>query len=344
MSRLRVACAGAGYFAQFHLDSWARMERAELVGVCDIDLAKAQATGATAHADLDKMLAAVRPDLLDIVLPPSAHAQAIEAAMAHGIPWVICQKPFCTDLQEARRVTDMVEQSATRVIIHENFRFQPWYRVLKRALDDRSVGHLLSITFRLRPGDGQGPHAYLDRQPYFQKMPRFLVHETAVHWLDTFRFLCGDVQEVYADLRRVNPVLAGEDAGMILMTHASGARSLFDGNRCLDHAADNLRRTMGEALVEGDAAVIRLTGDGALSRRAFGAREETSLLAPNDWPGFGGDCVHALQSHVVAGVLDGAVLENEAREYLAVLDLEDAVYRSSEAGCKLTLNGASGGS
>ena len=35
------------------------------------------------------------------------------------------------------------------------------------------------------PGDGQGPDAYLARQPYFQAMERFLVHETAIHLIDT---------------------------------------------------------------------------------------------------------------------------------------------------------------
>ena len=57
----------------------------------------------------------------------------------------------------------------------------------------------IKLTFRLRTGDGQGPDAYLSRQPYFQKMEHFLVHETAVHWIDTFRFLLGDINAVYAD-------------------------------------------------------------------------------------------------------------------------------------------------
>ncbi|MEO0763052.1 MAG: hypothetical protein AAFZ09_14815, partial [Pseudomonadota bacterium] len=60
--------------------------------------------------------------------------------------------------------------------------------------------------------DGQGPDAYHARQPYFQRMPRFLVHETAVHWIDTFRYLMGEAETVYADLRRLNPAIAGEDA------------------------------------------------------------------------------------------------------------------------------------
>ena len=64
-------------------------------------------------------------------------------------------------------------------------------------------------------GDGWGDNAYLDRQPYFQTMPRLLVVETAIHWIDTFRFLFGEVDAVYARLRRINPAIAGEDAGLI---------------------------------------------------------------------------------------------------------------------------------
>ncbi|MEO0750266.1 MAG: Gfo/Idh/MocA family oxidoreductase [Pseudomonadota bacterium] len=337
MTGLRVACAGAGYFARFHHDSWARMERATLVGVCDLDLAKAQATGAPAFDTLTTLLAQAKPDLLDIILPPKAQAGAIEQAITHGIKTVICQKPFCRDLAEARRMVGLAKASSTRLIIHENFRFQPWYRALKTHLMAGKLGRLLQITFRMRPGDGQGPQAYLDRQPYFQTMERFLVHETAVHWLDTFRFLCGDPSEVYADLHRVNSAIAGEDAGLIVMRHARGVRTVFDGNRCLDHASDNLRRTMGEALVEGTHGTIRLTGDGALWCRAFGAQEEACLLAPDTWDGFGGDCVHALQSHVVAGVLDGAPLENEASDYLNILAIEEAIYQSARTGAKVTL-------
>ena len=337
MSALRVACVGAGYFAQFHYQSWFRLERASVVGACDLDLARAEATGAPAFADLAAMLEATGPDLLDIILPPTAHAAAIETAIAQHVPTIICQKPFCTDLSEARRMEAAAEKAGTRLIIHENFRFQPWYRALKNELQAGRIGEPQQITFRLRPGDGQGPDAYLDRQPYFQTMSRFLVHETAVHWIDTFRFLCGDAVEVYADLRQVNPVIAGEDAGVILMTHENGMRTIFDGNRCLDHAADNLRRTMGEALVEGDKGTIRLKGDGSLWFRAFGTQAETCLLDPDQWDGFGGDCVHALQAHVVAGLLDGTPLENSAKDYLQILAVEEAVYQSAETGRKISL-------
>ena len=140
---------------------------------------------------------------------------------------------------------------------------------MHRVIGEGTLGTIQNMNFRLRTGDGQGPRAYLDRQPYFQTMPRLLVHETAVHWIDTFRYLLGDVSSVYADLRRLNPAIKGEDAGLILMDHSSGAQSLFDGNRHLDHAAKNHRLTLGEATLEGTKATLSLTGDGALHLRKF---------------------------------------------------------------------------
>ena len=298
---LRVACVGAGYFSQFHLSSWARIKDVEITGVADIRMEAAQATGYAAYGDTCAMLRAAKPDILDIILPPAAQAATIDLALAAGVRTIICQKPFCTSLKEAEDIAARAAQAQTHLIVHENFRFMPWNRAIKAEIARGGIGDVHQAVFRLRPGDGQGPDAYLDRQPYFQEMPAFLVHETAVHWIDTFRFLFGEPLSVYAELRRLNPAIAGEDAGYILFEHEGGVRSVFDGNRHLDHASDNLRRTMGEALIEGTGGVLSLFGDGRVEKRAFGAAKAEVLLPPDTWNGFGGDCVHALQQHVVAG-------------------------------------------
>ncbi|MFL4470376.1 Gfo/Idh/MocA family oxidoreductase [Tateyamaria armeniaca] len=67
---IRVACIGAGYFSQFHYDAWARIAGVEVVGACDMELARAEATGAPAFGDLSVMLDTAQPDLLDIIVPP----------------------------------------------------------------------------------------------------------------------------------------------------------------------------------------------------------------------------------------------------------------------------------
>ncbi len=342
----RVLTVGAGFFARLHVDSWLRMPGAQFVGLCDLDAGRARAVVAdlapdrpdiATGPDLPALIAATAPDIVDIAAPPAAHAGLIDAALACGVRTLICQKPFCGDLPTARAATARIAAAGAVCAVHENFRFQPWYRAMARSLARGDLGQPLRLSFRLRPGDGQGPRAYLDRQPYFQTMPRFLIHETGVHWIDSFRYLFGDPGWVWADLHRLNPAIAGEDAGVVVFGWDDGRRAVFDGNRLLDHAAENLRLTMGEALVEGTEASLALDGHGQLWRRARGAAVAEPLPAP--WPRdrFGGDCVHALQAHVIAHLTSRAPLENAAPDYLRVIEIEGAVYRSAGEGVRVRL-------
>jgi predicted dehydrogenase len=243
---------------------------------------------------------------------------------------IICQKPFGRSLAEAETMADMAEAAGTVLVIHENFRFQPWHRQIRRFLDSGRMGQVYGCRFLLRPGDGRGPDAYLERQPTFQKMQKFLLRETAVHFIDLFRWLFGDISHVYADLRQLNPVIAGEDAGSLILQHAGGVRAEFDGNRLMDHVADNPRRTMGEMVIEGEGGTLTLDGFGKLRFRPFGQMEaqEIPVQDPVDDVSFGGGCVAALIRHVVAEVAAGRTPENTARSYLDVIRACDAAYLS----------------
>jgi len=277
-------------------------------------------------------------DVLDIITPPATHAAAIRQAVQHRVATVICQKPFCTSLSEAQEISRFAQESGLRLVVHENFRFQPWFRCAARALAENRIGKVHQASFRMRTGDGQGINAYMDRQPYFQSMRRLLIHETGVHYLDTFRYLFGKPNAVYADLRKRNPVIAGEDAGIVVIDFENQVQAILDGNRHLDFAAENTRLTFGEAIIEGSKGSLQLYGDGRLMQRSFGKRSMTTLLPPNNWPGFAGDCVCAFQQHVVDHLLHDGVLENTAPEYLHTLELVELVYQSSSEGRKLSVS------
>jgi D-apiose dehydrogenase len=340
-SKLRVATIGAGYFSQFHHDAWARMEDVALVAICDRDIDKARDFAErwnipAVYEDAVAMLDAARPDLVDIATPPTTHLELIELAAERGIA-TICQKAFCRSLQEAEEAVRLAEEAGIMLVVHENFRFQPWYAEIKRLLEEGRLGDLYQIGFRLRPGDGQGPNAYLDRQPYFQRMERFLVHETAIHFIDTFRYLVGEIDAVTARLARLNPAIRGEDAGIIIFEFASGVRGLFDGNRLVDHQAENCRLTMGDLLVEGARGVLRLDGYARLFFRPLGCNREEKIDYSWSDKGFAGDSVWRLQRHVVDHLRANTPLMNRARDYLANLRIEEAVYSSSASGNRETL-------
>ncbi|MEM1236868.1 MAG: Gfo/Idh/MocA family oxidoreductase [Pseudomonadota bacterium] len=326
----RVLCVGAGYFAAFHHEAWKRHPSTELTAVVDQDLTRASAIGVGAYQSLADALTHETPDIIDLVVPPPAHRILIEEALRAEPRAIICQKPFGTSLEEARDLARMADDAGIHLIVHENFRFQPWYRKASELMHSGALGVVHQATFRFRTGDGQGPEAYLDRQPYFQTMPRLLIHETGVHWIDTFRYLLGPIQGVYAELRRMNPIIVGEDAGYVVFSFADNVRAVFDGNRLLDHPGENTRLTFGQALIEGTEGTLELSGSGALTFRKFGSLHEDIVLAAQDWPGFAGDCVYALNAHVVAALEGKGTLENKALDYLAVREVEEAIYRSDE--------------
>jgi predicted dehydrogenase len=281
------------------------------------------------------MLDKARPDLVDIVTPPETHIKLVRAAAERGVP-IICQKPLAPTYAEAVELVEAAERAGATLVVHENIRWQPWYREARRLINQGTLGQLHSVAFRLRPGDGQGPRAYLDRQPYFQTMRRFLVHETAIHWIDTFRFLMGEVRSVYASLRRMNPAIAGEDAGYLLFAFDGGATGLFDGNRLNDHVASNPRRTMGEMWLEGSAGVLRLDGEARLWWKPHHEPEVEHRYDRGPDDTFGGGACQALQAHVVSHLMSKTPIENRGRDYLTNLRVQEAVYRSNDEGRRIS--------
>lgn len=338
----RIVMVGAGYWAQFQVEGW-RDAGAPLVAIGNRHIENAQALAQRygvprCYSDIATMLDAERPTLVDVVLPPVAQEAAVRAAIERGIP-TICQKPFGANLEQAEAMTALAEAAGVPLVIHENFRFAPWFREMRRCIDAGVFGRVHSIAFRLRPGDGQGPQAYLDRQPYFQQMPEFLVRETAVHFIDTFRFLMGDVRAVTARLRRLNPVIAGEDAGLLIFEYDDERTGLFDGNRLNGHPATNLRRTMGEMWLEGEHGVMRLDGHAQLWWQPHQGTETCHDYDDGTGRGAFGGASTALQAHVLAHLRQGTALENGAREYLANLHVQAAVYHSHASGRRVPMAG-----
>ena len=334
MSRLKGVCVGAGYFSHFQYEAWQRIPEVEITATCNRDPQRAkQVTDRWKipehYTDYREMLQAERPDFVDVITPPATHVEICRFAAQLGIH-VICQKPLAPTFEEARQIVAGARQAGVRLMVHENFRFQPWHREIRRLLDDGAIGDKLhSLYFRSRPGDGWGEDAYLGRQPYFRTMPRLLVYETGVHFIDTFRYLGGEIDGVYGVLRQLNSVIQGEDTGLIVFEFDSGAVGVWDANRYNESNDPDPRFTFGEFLVEGNGGSIRLYLDGRLTIQSLG-REETEHAYAYQQRGFGGDCVYATQRHFVDCITAGRPFETDGEDYLRTLAVQEAVYRSAQ--------------
>src|SRR5260221_2785553 len=276
--KLKGVCIGAGYFSHFQYDAWSRIPEVEIVAFSNRDPVKAAEITAKfglkkCYADDSEMFDAVKPDFVDIITPPPSHAAICAEAAKRGIH-IICQKALAPTFDEAKAIVADAAQNKVRFMVHENFRFQPWHREIKRQLDVGAIGDkLFSLAFRSRMGDGWGENAYIPRQPYFRDYLRLLVFENGVHFIDTYRYLAGEIRRVTAWHRRLNPVIKGEDCALLVFEFASGALGQWDANRYNETTARNPRYTFGEFLVEGNAGSIRLYSDSRLMLQRLGEPE-----------------------------------------------------------------------
>jgi predicted dehydrogenase len=326
---VRGAIAGAGYFAQFHAEAWRRIPEAEIAAVADPDLHRARHLAQRfgiprAYSAVEEMLRAEKPDFLDIITRPDTHLPLAALAASHGVN-VICQKPMAPSLDECREMVQLAGRAGIRLLIHENWRWQPWYREIRRLLDQGALGRPFQLFFLLRTGDGRGPEPYAV-QPYFRSMPRLLVYETLVHFLDTFRFLLGEIDSVYCETARLNPVIAGEDAASIHLHFRSGAAGLIDANRISGPVPPP--PAFGDLRCEGEAAVLGMDGWGRLFVRPHGAQPEPHVY-PVPETGYRADSVFAFQRHALGCLLSGEPCESEGRSYLRTVHLVEACYESA---------------
>jgi predicted dehydrogenase len=244
---------------------------------------------------------------------------------------MICQKPLAPTYEESLEIAEVAKGAEARFMVHENFRWQPWYRKLSELIREGTLGELFSVYFFARMGDGWGENAYLDRQPYFRDYPQLLVFETAVHWLDSYRYLGGEIESIYAKLNKRNPVIAGEDSGLILCNFKSGATGTIDANRYNESLTDDVRFTFGTLRIDGSKGHLEMDLNGDLLFKPLGA-PPYAIEYEHPRKGFAGDCCYTLQRHFVDQLLANDPFESEMSDYLKTLQLVEACYESSSTG------------
>jgi D-apiose dehydrogenase len=81
-------------------------------------------------------------------------------------------------------------------------------------------------------------------------------------------------------------------------------------------------------ILEGDAATLRISGEGKLFKATKGGIEQELPFVPATH-GYKGDSVFATQQHLIHSLANGEPAESEARDYLQTVALVDAAYELS---------------
>lgn len=172
-SLLRVGIVGSGGIAAQHAIGWnAYPQYATIAALAELDTDRANAFNLT-HTDgnakiypsLEAMLEADEVDIIDICLPHHLHTEAVIAAAQAGKA-ILCEKPLCTSLEDARKIKAVVDDAGVPFMSGHNQVFQPSLIEARRLMAAGVIGTpflMRSIeTFRNQAYD---PYSYAPLPP-----------------------------------------------------------------------------------------------------------------------------------------------------------------------------------
>lgn len=325
---MRVGVVGAGWVTQYHLPAWLRLPGVEVVAICDPD-AEALAKRANEFAIpqrygcIEDMLGRAELDVLDIASPRQLHAAHVRQGAGRQLP-LLCQKPLGVDLAQAEALVCDVG-GRVPFMVHENWRFRPYYRELKRWLDEGVLGEITAIRLQFHSSGmiagADGLRPALVRQPFFRGEQRLLVMEVLIHHLDTLRFLFGDFDLQAARLGRSNAEIVGEDSAILSLARQGDGVPLHVSANLAVHGAppapsDQLWIWGAKGTVHLDGSTLRLLGP--LEREAAFDPSQSYQQAYD-----------GAIAHFIDQLRTGGAFETSAADNLRTLRLVEAAYRVS---------------
>ncbi len=145
-----VGVIGAGAIAQVaHLVVLKKHEGVEIVGLCDTDVAKAQALATRfgvpdVYDDIEDLLRYCRADAIVVCTPNHLHEVHVISAIRAGLP-VLCERPLALDSAGVKRVMKEAERAKAPVMVGMNHRFREDIQVLRSFLAGGELGALCSV-------------------------------------------------------------------------------------------------------------------------------------------------------------------------------------------------------
>lgn len=132
---IRCGVVGVGRMGQHHARVYSQLAGCSLVGVVDANADRAAELAAkfsTRSFSTVEELIAVGVDAVSVAVPTIHHRAAAEPLMKAGVACLI-EKPLAGDVETARAIKDVAEQTGAVLMVGHIERFNPVMRAMKKA-------------------------------------------------------------------------------------------------------------------------------------------------------------------------------------------------------------------
>ena len=196
MTPYRVGLVGAGYVSEFHVKALRRLSNVRIVGVTDLDLARARATGLPTFESLQAM-ATAGLDVVHVLTPPDSHTAVALEALRLGCH-VLVEKPLATSVEDCDGLAEQAAATGLRLGVNHALLGDPFAARAVGLVRRGAIGEIVAVDY-LRssnyPAYRGGP------LPPQCRDGGYPFRDLGVHALYLLRELLGDIEDAHADFR-----------------------------------------------------------------------------------------------------------------------------------------------
>ncbi len=197
---LRAGMVGVGLISEFHVAAVQAMPGVDLVGVHDIDAARAEERAAewstTAFPSLEALVAA-GANVIHVLTPPVTHAQVALEAIGRGCH-VLVEKPLAESPEDAKRIGEAATENGVVATVSHSLLFDPQVLAALEKVRGGAVGEVIGVDFfrsQESPPYAGGP------LPPHMRQAGYPWRDVGIHCLYLLPELLGEIVDIDAEWR-----------------------------------------------------------------------------------------------------------------------------------------------
>ena len=222
MEPVRLGVVGTGLMGARHVELVQACDMCSLVGICDVDSSRktiADALNVPFCRTPEDLIEREKPSGV-IIATPNAHHAVIAEVFAKRSVHMLIEKPIADTLPQAMRIAETANHSGARVLVGHHRRHSPLTQKARELVRSGALGQLIgvSVLWALMK-----PEEYFDVEWRRERHVGGPLLINLIHDLDSLRFICGEIREVYARTSSAIREFDVEDSLSISIAFDNGA-------------------------------------------------------------------------------------------------------------------------
>lgn len=258
MQKIKFAIVGCGSIGTRHIAVTDAEERAEIIGICDIDEAKVKRLselyeGIPYFLSYDDLLHSCDADVINICTPHGLHAEmAIKAANAKK--HILVEKPMALSVNDCHKMIDAAQRNSVKLMVVKQNRYNVPIALTKKVLESGFMGRIFMVQCNVLWNRHQGYYSDSNWRGSIE-LEGGALHTQASHFIDLLTWWFGDITDASSFISTMNHNIQIEDCGSAILNFKSGVLGSLLWTTCVYN-----KNYEGSITIIGENGTIKIGG------------------------------------------------------------------------------------